>query len=152
MGSASVIEPFETLALPSCEWLVAVAPLEDRLMLEMLRYADELREPAEYYDDVPTAKPDKEMVDLAVQLIEKTDAFDLRDSRITTALRLSSSCRKKFKGHKIIAHHEERPHGGNVVDLMEARKQSWPSLPPNVQDLKRRLPRSATRRRVDVAS
>ncbi len=47
------------------EWLVAIAPLEDGLVMEMLRYAEELRDPAEYFDEVPSGKPDKEMVDLA---------------------------------------------------------------------------------------
>ena len=32
---------------------------------------EELRDPADYFDAVPTAKPDKEMIDLAVQLIRK---------------------------------------------------------------------------------
>jgi len=50
---------------------VAVAPLEDGLVMELLRYANELREPAEYFDEVRAAKPQKDMVDLAVQLIEK---------------------------------------------------------------------------------
>jgi hypothetical protein len=39
--------------------------------MELLRHADELREPAEYFDEVPTAKPQKDMVDLAVQLMAK---------------------------------------------------------------------------------
>ena len=59
------------LTIGGREWLVAVAPLEDGLMMEMLRYADELRDPVDYFDEVPSIKPDKEMVDLAVQLIEK---------------------------------------------------------------------------------
>jgi len=33
-----------------------VAPLEDGLLMEMLRYADELRDPAEYFDEVPKGK------------------------------------------------------------------------------------------------
>jgi DNA end-binding protein Ku len=37
------------------EWLLAVAPLEDGFMMEMLRYADELRDPAEYFGEVPEA-------------------------------------------------------------------------------------------------
>ena len=39
--------------------------------MEMLRYADELKEPDQFFDEVPTGKPDKEMVDLAVELIER---------------------------------------------------------------------------------
>ena len=53
------------------EWLVAVAPLGDGLGMTMLRYADELRDPANFFEDVPGDKPDKEMVDLAVELIER---------------------------------------------------------------------------------
>src|SRR5262249_53783158 len=59
------------IAIAGREWLIAVAPLGDGLVMEMLRYADELRNPAEYFDEVPTVKPQKDMVDLAVQLIEK---------------------------------------------------------------------------------
>src|SRR6516225_11197752 len=62
------------LTVSGREWLVAVAPLQDGLVMELLRYANELREPAEYFDEVPTAKPQKDMVDLAVQLIEKKSA------------------------------------------------------------------------------
>ena len=39
--------------------------------MAMLRYADELRKPEDFFDEVPTEKPAKEMVDLAVQLITK---------------------------------------------------------------------------------
>lgn len=30
------------------EWLVAIAPIENGLLMEMLRYADELRNPKEW--------------------------------------------------------------------------------------------------------
>jgi len=56
------------------EWLVAIAPLQDGLCMAMLRYADELRKPEDFFDEIPTAKPEKEMVDLAVQLITKKSA------------------------------------------------------------------------------
>jgi non-homologous end joining protein Ku len=36
----------------------------------MLRYADELRKPAEYLDEVPVGKSQKEMIDLAVRLAQ----------------------------------------------------------------------------------
>jgi DNA end-binding protein Ku len=62
------------LTIAGRQWLVAVAPLQDGLVIEMLRCADELREPTDYYDKVPLAAPDKEMVDLAEQLIEHKNA------------------------------------------------------------------------------
>lgn len=108
------------------EWLVAIAPLEDGLVMEMLRYADELREPADYFDEVPTAKPDKEMVDLAVQLITKKSArFDPTKFEDHYQTALKQLVQDKVKGHKIIAPHEDlRSAGSNVVDLMAALRKS----------------------------
>ena len=108
------------------EWLVAIAPLEDGLVMEMLRYAEELRPPADFFDEVPTAKADKEMVELAVQLIEKKAAPFKADAFVDhyqTALK--ELVETKVKGARIIATPEEaRPKGANVVDLMEALKRS----------------------------
>jgi len=107
------------------EWLVAIAPLDDGLVMEMLRYADELRKPEDFFYEVPTAKPDKEMVDLAVQLIGKKSAtFAPRkfEDHYQTALR--ELIQDKLKGRKIVAMDEARPKGANVVDLMEALKRS----------------------------
>jgi DNA end-binding protein Ku len=107
------------------EWLVAIAPLEDGLVMEMLRYADELRRPEDFFDEVPAAKPDREMVDLAVQLIgKKSKAFkpETFEDRYQTALK--ALIQDKLKGRRIVAHEQERPKGGNIVDLMEALKRS----------------------------
>ena len=45
------------LTIGGREWLVAVAPLEDGLVMEMLRYAKELRDPADYFDEIPRPSP-----------------------------------------------------------------------------------------------
>lgn len=108
------------------EWLVAIAAMQDGLVMEMLRYAEELRDPADFFDEVPNAKPDKEMVDLAVQLITKKAskfAPEKFEDHYQTALH--DLVQAKLKGRKIIAPSEEaRPKGANVVDLMEALKKS----------------------------
>lgn len=108
------------------EWLVAIAPIGEGLLLEMLRYADELREPADFFDEVPDEKPQKEMIDLAVQLIKqksapfKPEQFEDRYQQALKAL-----VQQKMKGQKVIAPEEEgRPSGANVIDLMEALKKS----------------------------
>jgi DNA end-binding protein Ku len=107
------------------EWLVGVAPLEDGLVMEMLRYAEELRNPADYFNEVPSAKPDKEMVDLAVQLIEKkSEPFNATRYKDHYATALRELVQDKLKGRKIVATQEERPQGSNVVDLMDALKRS----------------------------
>ena len=104
---------------------MAVAPLEDGLVMEILRYANELREPAEYFDEVPTAKPQKDMVDLAVQLIDKKSGqFDAKKFEDHYGTALKELVQEKLKGRKVVAKEAERPSGGNVVDLMEALKRS----------------------------
>ncbi len=114
------------LTIAGREWLVAIAAFEDGLLMEMLRYAEELKDPADFFDEVPTGKPDKEMVDLAVELIgRKSGKFtpDQFKNHYATALR--DLVNKKLKGQKIIAPHEEvAPGGAKVIDLMAALRKS----------------------------
>jgi DNA end-binding protein Ku len=114
------------LTISGREWLVAIAPLEDGLVMEMLRYEEELRKPDEFFDEVPTAKPDREMVELAVQLItKKAGAFHPEKYRDHYQTALKALVQDKLKGRKIVAPQEEtRPTGANVVDLMDALKKS----------------------------
>ncbi len=113
------------LTIAGREWLVAIAPLEDGLVMEMLRYADELRNPADYFDHVPTAKPQKDMIDLAVQLIEKKSGpFDATNFEDHYGTALKELVQEKMKGHTVVAKEVERPTGGNVINLMEALKRS----------------------------
>ena len=108
------------------EWLVAIAPLEDGLVMEMLRYAEELRKPEDFFDEVPPEKPAKEMVDLAVQLItQKSAPFRPEKFEDHYQTALGELVQEKLKGHKIIAAPEQpRTKGGNVVDLMAALRAS----------------------------
>ena len=113
------------LTISGREWLVAIAPFEDGLLMEMLRYADELKKPAQFFDEVPSGKPDKEMIDLAIELIgRKSGKFtpDQFENHYATALR--ELVQKKMKGQKITAPHEEAPRGAKVIDLMAALRKS----------------------------
>jgi DNA end-binding protein Ku len=113
------------LTIGGREWLVAVAPLEDGLVMEMLRYANELRDPAEYFDKIPAMKPAKELTDLAVQLINsKSGPFQPEEFQDHYGTALRELVDKKVKGQKIIAAPESPRDGGKVVDLMEALKRS----------------------------
>lgn len=143
------------------EWLVAVAPLDDGLVMVMLRYADELRQADDFFDEVPKAKPDKEMVDLAVELIgRKSSAFDASKFEDHYATALKALIQDKLKGRRIVAHAEEsRPKGANVVDLMEALRRSVgggkkapakepaKETPKETKETKRRAGTKSTRRR-----
>jgi DNA end-binding protein Ku len=113
------------LTISGREWLVAVAPFEDGLLMEMLRYADEIKKASSFFDEVPTAKPDKEMIDLAIELIErKSGKFAPKDFENHYATALRELVQKKMKGQKITAPHEEAPRGAKVIDLMAALRKS----------------------------
>lgn len=113
------------------EWLVAVMPVApDGLGMIMLRYADELRDPASFFEDVPNEKPDKEMVDLAVELIErKAGAFKPEEFENHYHTALKELVDEKLKGHKIRAPAAEAAPGGKVIDLMAALRKSIGDAP-----------------------
>ena len=95
-------------AVAGREWLVAIAPIENGLLMEMLRYADELRTPKDFFDEVSTIKPDKEMVDLAVELIDKKSGpFHPEQFEDHYQTALKKLVQAKSKGRKIIAAPEE---------------------------------------------
>jgi len=108
------------------EWLVAIGPLGDGLVMVMLRYGDELRQADDYFHDIPQGKPEKEMLELAVELIgRKTAAFDASKFQDHYATALKALIQDKLKGRRIVAHADEtREPRGNVVDLMEALRRS----------------------------
>ncbi|MEH6678876.1 MAG: Ku protein, partial [Phenylobacterium sp.] len=101
----------------------------DGLLLETLRYAEEIRESDKIFDDIPEIKPDKEMLDLAGELIGrkaapfKPDAFK---SKYADALR-DLIKEKKDEGavsEDTSSDGTSSSGGGKVVDLMDALKKS----------------------------
>ena len=90
------------LALRGREYLVSLKPCGRGLVLETLRYADEVNKAQNYFREISDAKPDAELLDLAETLIER-----------------------KRKGKTIETETDEAPaRGGNVIDLMAALKRS----------------------------
>jgi len=110
------------------ENLVAVRPCGDGLLLETLRYPDELRKSDKVFAHVPNKRAPKEMVDLARELIErkagpfKPAAF--KDHYGDALKALVAEKRKKGKVTEAEAEEAPRPKGDNVIDLMEALKKS----------------------------
>jgi DNA end-binding protein Ku len=112
------------------ECLIAISPLEDGLSMAMLRYADELKDAESFFDEVPTAKPEKEMVDLAMELISrKSGKFEPEEFENHYATALRELVDKKMKGQKIIAPHEDAAPRGKVFDLMAALRKSIGEVP-----------------------
>lgn len=107
------------------EHLMGVMPLEEGLMMVRLRYADEVKKSTQFFSDLPKMKLDHEMVDLATELIERKegrfrpDAFE--DHYETELKKLIA---RKSKGEKIVAEPEPAPERGNVINLMDALRDS----------------------------
>ena len=116
------------LALRGREYVVSLKPCGRGMVLETLRYADEVNKAQSYFRDIPDAAPDPELLDLAQALIDrKTAAFDASEfhDRYIDALKDLIEKKRKAKGKTIIEDKDEGPSkGSNVVDLMAALKKS----------------------------
>lgn len=118
------------LAMRGREYIVSLKPCGRGMVLETLRYADEVNRAQGYFRDIPDAKPDDDLLDLANSLIEKkTKAFDPSKftDHYTDAVKELVARKQKAKGRKIVADEDDegaRPSGSNVVDLMAALKKS----------------------------
>lgn len=116
------------MAVRGRDYVVAIRPCGDGLLLETLRYAEEIRESDSMFDAVPDTKPDKEMLDLAGELIErKTAPFEAGkfQSQYTDALRELIEEKRKTGSVSDIDEDEAHPSGGGkVIDLMDALKKS----------------------------
>jgi DNA end-binding protein Ku len=119
------------LAMRGQEYVVALKPCGRGILLETLRYADEVNKAQSYFRDIGDHKPDEDMLDLASMLIEKkTGKFDPSEfhNRYVDALKDLIAEKQKHKGEKIIQEPEGAPpKGSNVVDLMAALKKSLES-------------------------
>lgn len=117
------------LAVRGSEKLVAIKPCGKGLLLETLRYADEVRQGQAFFGDIADAKPKKELLDLATTLIDqKTAPFDASEfkDRYVDALRKLIDRKARSKSRKAIIEDAGDPAsgGGNVIDLMAALKKS----------------------------
>jgi DNA end-binding protein Ku len=116
------------LAMRGREYVVSIKACGKGLVMETLRYADEVVKAASYFRDIGSDKPDADLLDLATTLIEKKsgkfDASEFHD-RYVDALKELIERKKKGKTLNIEDDSEDRPaRGGNVVDLMAALKKS----------------------------
>jgi len=112
-----------TVVLTSREHIVAIEPLGKGLMGTLLRYPYEVRDEHEYFDEIQDVKVTKDMLDLAKHIVnQKAGDFEPEKFEDHYEEALTELINQKRAG-KTIAH-KPRPSGANVVDLMEALKQS----------------------------
>jgi DNA end-binding protein Ku len=117
------------LAMRGQEYVVALKPMDRGLLLETLRYADEVHKSSTFFRDIGDHKADPDLLDMASMLIErKAGKFDPSEfhNRYVDALHKLIEKKQKAKGEKIIEDPEDEalPKGSNVIDLMAALKKS----------------------------
>ena len=116
------------MTMRGAEHLVALKPCGRGILLETLRFADEVRDSELIFEDIPDVDIDDDMKSLAKELIDrKTAPFDAAAFKDTYAIELRRLIDEKLKGKEVV--HAEEEHrgaarGGKVIDLMEALKKS----------------------------
>ena len=117
------------LTLRGREYIAAIKPCGDGLLLETLHYADELRKADPMFSGLSGKTSDKDLLDVATALIDKKTApFDATSFKDNYSTALKALVQRKLKGKKAKIEVEEEDdkskRGDNVVDLMSALKKS----------------------------
>lgn len=112
-----------SLVLRNRERRIALEVRGKGLVAYTLRAHDEVRDADDYFDDIPTAKADKDMVDIAARIIgQKEAAFDPSRFKDRYDEALKAMIKAKQKGQGVVEAPE--PDDTNVVDLMAALRNS----------------------------
>jgi DNA end-binding protein Ku len=109
------------------EYLVSVQPHGKGLLLNTLRYKDEVRAAEPLFREIPDMKLDKDMIGLASELIQrKAGSFDPSAFKDHYATALRELIERKHRGQAIVSIGDEKPErrSSNVIDLMAALKKS----------------------------
>lgn len=123
------------LAVRGQEQLVALRACGKGLVLEVLRYADEVNAAAGFFRGLSAEPPDAELLELAQTLIRKrSGAFEAADFRnhYIDALKRIIDKKAKAKGRRVLEDVESEAavsSGSNVIDLMAALKASVDEQP-----------------------
>ncbi len=122
------------LAMRGQEYVVSLKACGRGMVLETLRYADEVNKASSYFRDIGDAKPDPDLLELAQTLIDKkAGEFDASQfhNRYIEALKALIAEKQKKKGKRVIqdTSSDTPVKGSNVIDLMAALKKSLDGAP-----------------------
>jgi DNA end-binding protein Ku len=111
------------VVLTSREHVITLEARDKGLMGMLLRYPYDVRDQAEYFDEIQDVKITKDMLDLAKHIVEqKSGHFDPSKFEDHYEAALQDLLNKKQKGQAIPKASPKR--GDNVVDLMAALRAS----------------------------
>ena len=109
------------------EHLVAIRPYGRGLLMETLRYSDELRDADQFFNDIKETKIDPEQLDLANSLIKKKTGSFSKVGRYEDSYEaaLKELVERKLKNLPLRDPADDEVAGtGNVISLMDALKRS----------------------------
>jgi DNA end-binding protein Ku len=116
------------VVLSSREHPLIVQPRDGGLTMTTLRSKDELRDAAEYFDEIPDVSVDKRMVEMAKSIIEKMKGdFDPDFFKDRYQEALHELVQAKVKGLPVKEQPEPEP--TNVINLFDALKRSLGESP-----------------------
>jgi DNA end-binding protein Ku len=106
------------------EHIIAIEPMDKGMLATTLRYPYELREAKPYFSGIRAQRLPRETVKLAEHILDtKAGHFDPSKFKDEYENALKTLVRRKAKG-KTIEVPEERPQPSNVINLMDALRQS----------------------------
>lgn len=112
------------VVLASREHIIALKPFGKGLLGITLRYPYELRDAEDYFEDIPNPKISRDMIELAGHILDQKSAkFDPRKFKDKYETALRALVKRKAAG-KAIEAPEPEEREGNVINLMDALKQS----------------------------
>ena len=115
-----------TVVIRTKQYLAALVAQEELLVLDTLRYADELKEPAEL--KVPKAKVTGKELDMALRLVkDMEDEWQPGKFHDTYREDILKRVKEKVKAgetEEITESEKRKEKGAEVIDLMEALKKS----------------------------
>jgi DNA end-binding protein Ku len=109
------------------EYVAALRPSGQGMLLETLRFSDEVRAAAPFFAEIGQHKADPELLELATDLIKrKTSKFvpGRFHDHYTQALRALIEAKAKHKGPVIQDDAPSEKKSGNVIDLVAALRRS----------------------------
>jgi DNA end-binding protein Ku len=107
----------------SREHIIALEARDSGMLGMTLRYPYEVRKQAEYFDEIPDEKVPKDMLDLALHIVDtKRGDFEPEKFEDQYEDALRELIEKKAKGEKI--ERPKQPARSNVVNLMDALRAS----------------------------
>jgi DNA end-binding protein Ku len=109
------------------DYVAALKPCGNGMLLETLRFADEVESSRKVFAEIGHSRVDRELLDLADELIDrKTRPFepDAFHDRYTEALRDLVALHQRKGGAVELEPEEDEDRGAKVIDLVEALKRS----------------------------